>query len=456
MATPAAVSAAPAPLPTGPRGSLLLGNLPEFRNDMTGFLERTASQHGDVVPLRFANMRFVLLNRPDAIEEVLVKQTKNFVKNVTEPVWWALLGNGLLLSDGEFWIRQRRMMQPAFHRARIAEYGRLMVAFTERRLATWRDGEVRDVHDDMMGLTLEVVAKTLFDTDVAEQAPAVGRALETVLAEFSRQILQPLPLPLSVPTPGNRRFRRAVAELDAIIYDIIERRRAQPAPADAGDLLSVLLHAQDDEGSGMTDRQLRDEVMTLFLAGHETTAITLSWAWYLLATNPAVAAKLDEELSTALGGEVPTVEALRRLPYTAKVIRETLRLYPPVWTLEGRRAVRDCTIAGHRIRAGTVMLVSPWVTHRDPRFYADPEHFDPDRWTDAFTKQLPRYAFFPFGGGQRLCIGQSFAEMEAALILATIGRRFRLALADSRAIAPAPSVTLRPSGGVRMRVNRRS
>jgi cytochrome P450 len=445
----------PAPLPVGPRGSLLLGNLSEFRRDMTGFLERTARQHGDVVPLRFANMRFVLLNRPDAIEEVLVKQAKSFVKNVTEPVWWALLGNGLLLSDGKFWMRQRRMMQPAFHRARIAEYGRLMVNYAERRLAVWRDGEIRDVHDDMMGLTLEVVAKTLFDTDVAEQAPAVGRALETVLAEFSRQILQPLPLPLSVPTPGNRRFRRAVAELDAIIYDIVERRRAQPWSADAGDLLSVLLHAQDDEGSGMTDRQLRDEVMTLFLAGHETTAITLSWAWYLLATNPAVVAKLDAELST-LAGEAPTVDSLHRLPYTAKVIRETLRLYPPVWTLEGRRAVRDCTIAGHRITAGTVMLLSPWVTHRDRRFYADPQRFDPDRWTDEFTKQLPRYAFFPFGGGQRLCIGQSFAEMEAALILATIGQRFRLALADNRAIVPAPSITLRPSGPVRMRVSRRS
>jgi cytochrome P450 len=299
------------------------------------------------------------------------------------------------------------------------------------------------------------VAKTLFDTDVAEQAPAVGRALETVLAEFSRQILQPLPLPLSVPTPGNRRFRRAVAELDAIIYDIIERRRVQPGSGDAGDLLSVLLRAQDDEGSGMTDRQLRDEVMTLFLAGHETTAITLSWAWYLLATNPTVAAKLDAELST-LAGEAPTVDALHRLPYTAKVIRETLRLYPPVWTLEGRRAVRDCTIGGHRIKAGTVMLLSPWVTHRDPRFYADPQRFDPDRWTDDFTKQLPRYAFFPFGGGQRLCIGQSFAEMEAALILATIGQRFHLALADTRTIAPAPSITLRPNGPLRMRVSRRS
>jgi cytochrome P450 len=448
-------SAMPASLPNGPRGNFLLGNLPEFRRDMTGFLERTARQHGDVVPLRFAHMRFVLLNQPDAIEEVLVKQTKNFVKNVTEPVWWALLGKGLLLSEGDFWIRQRRMMQPAFHRARIAEYGRVMVAFTERRLAAWRDGEVRDVHADMMGLTLEVVAQTLFDTDVAEQAPAVGRALETVLAEFSRQILQPLPLPLSLPTPGNRRFRRAVAELDAIIYDIIERRRAQPGSADAGDLLSVLLHAQDDEGSGMTDRQLRDEVMTLFLAGHETTAITLSWAWYLLATNPAVAAKLDAELST-LAGEAPTVDALHRLPYTAKVVRETLRLYPPVWTLEGRRALRDCTIAGHRIKAGTVMLLSPWVTHRDPRFYADPERFDPDRWTDEFAKQLPRYAYFPFGGGQRLCIGQSFAEMEAALILATIGQRYHLALADNRAIGPAPSITLRPDGPVRMRVTRRA
>jgi cytochrome P450 len=452
MTTLPDVPALPATPPPGPKGSLLLGNLSDFRKDMTGFLERSARDYGDVVPLRFANMRFLLLNNPEAIGEVLVKQNKNFVKNITEPVWWTLLGNGLLLSGGDFWIRQRRLMQPAFHRDRIADYGRTMVAFTQRKLETWRDGETRDIHDDMMRLTLEVVAKTLFNADVADRARDMGRALEVVLEEFSRQILQPIPIPMAVPTPTNVRFRRAVARLDAITYDVIHRRRAAGEAGSTGDLLSVLLQVQDEDGSRMTDKQLRDEVMTLFLAGHETTAITLSWAWYLLARNPHMEDRLVGELSEVLDGAPPSVDALPKLSYAAKVIRETLRLYPPVWTLEGRRAVSDCVVGGYAVKAGTVMLLSPWVTHRDPRFYADPERFDPDRWTDGFTRQLPKYAYFPFGGGQRLCIGQSFAEMEATLILSTILQRYRLSLASNEPVRPAPSVTLRPGGGVRMRV----
>jgi cytochrome P450 len=454
MTTPHDASA-PMSLPAGPKGSLLLGNLGAFRNDMTGFLARSAADHGDVVPLRFANMRFVLLVHPDAIEEVLVRQNRNFVKNVTEPVWWALLGNGLLLNEGDSWIRQRRLMQPAFHRQRISEYGRTVVAFTQRHLASWRPGETRDVHEDLMRLTLEVVAKVLFDADVADRAREVGRALEVVLDEFSTKILQPVPIPMSVPTPGNRRFRRAVARLDAIIYDVIAARRAMGDPEASPDLLSALLHVQDEDGSRMDDRQLRDEVMTLFLAGHETTANALSWALYLLATHPEVEERLVAEASAELGESAPTVEALPRLAYAARTVKEALRLYPPVWTLEGRRAVSDCIVAGYRIRAGTVMLLSPWVTQRDARFHSQPDRFDPDRWADERASRLPRYAYFPFGGGQRLCIGQSFAEMEATLMLTSIAQRFRLSLATDGPVSPAPSVTLRPRGGLPMRVDAR-
>jgi cytochrome P450 len=443
------------PLPSGPKGSLLLGNLGAFRQDMTGFLEASARHYGDAVPLRFANMRFVLLNDPDAIEEVLVRQNKNFVKNITEPVWWALLGNGLLLSDGEFWLRQRRLMQPVFHRQRIADYGRTMVDLTVRRLNTWQEGDVRDLQDELMQLTLAVVAKTLFGADVAGQARDVGRALEVVLREFSTKILQPIPVPMRVPTPGNLRFRRAVARLDEIIFEVIRSRRAAGEADDAGDLLSLLLRAQDEDGSRMTDKQLRDEVMTLFLAGHETTANAISWALYLLARNPSVEDRLVSELDEVLAGAPPSVESLGRLPYAANVVKETLRLYPPVWTLEGRRAVQDCVIGGYRIRAGTVMLLSPWVSHRDPRRFEEADRFQPDRWTEEFTHQLPRYAYFPFGGGQRLCIGQSFAEMEATLILASLVQRFRLATVSDEPAETAPSVTLRPKGGLPMRIEAR-
>jgi cytochrome P450 len=431
--------------PPSPPGNFLLGHLIAFQKDRLGFLEQTTSTYGDVVALRFANIRGYLLAHPDAVEEVLVTQNKNFVKNVTEQVWFVLLGNGLLLSEGDFWRRQRRLMQPAFHRERIAGYGQTMVAFTERMLAGWRSGETRDIHADLMRLTLEIVAQTLFSADLAGQARTVGDALEVLLDEFAARMLSPVQLPMEWPTPGNRRFRRAVSRLEAIISDMVRQRRAANEAAHATDLLQMLLDAQDEDGSRMTDRQLRDELMTLILAGHETTANALAWTWYLLAQNPSVEARLAGEVQAVLSGRAPQVADLPRLRYAEQVIKESMRLYPPVWFLEGRRAVRDCTIAGYHVPAGTVMFLSPWVVHRDARFFSQPERFLPERWTEPFTKGLHRYAYFPFGGGPRLCIGQPFAMMEATLILATVVQRYRLSFAAGNSVMPQPSITLRPS-----------
>lgn len=431
--------------PAGPKGNFLLGNLSEFQQDRLGFLEKTARNYGDVVRVRFAHMPFYLLNHPDLVEDVLQMKNKSFVKNVTEEVWFVLLGNGLLISEGEFWRRQRRLMQPSFHRERIAEYGRIMVTFTRRMLEGWRDGETRDVHADMMRVTLEVVAKALFDADVAGEAKEVGDALEVLLGEFEKRMLTPIQIPMKIPTPGNLRFSRAVGALENILAEIVHERRAAGESSQKTDLLQLLLDARDEDGSGMTDKQLRDELMTLILAGHETTANALAWTWYLLSEHPEVEERLVAELGSVLSGRAPSVADLPNLRYADKIVRESMRLYPPVWTLEGRRAIHDVEIGGYHVPRGTTMLVSPWLAHHDARYYHDPERFNPDRWTDSFTKELPRYAYFPFGGGPRFCIGQSFAMMEAVLILATVAQRYRLKMAPGQTVTPYPSITLRPS-----------
>ena len=367
-----------------------------------------------------------------------------------------LLGKGLLISEGELWQRQRRLMQPAFHRDRIAGYGRTMVTSTERALGVWRDGETRDIHKEMMSLTLDIAARTLFNVEIASASDRIANALNAILIVTAKPA-RILRLVRSVPTRAERNYRRAVRDLDEIVYGIIRDRRAARARGDApkeNDLLGMLLAAQDEDGSGMSDQQIRDETLTLLLAGHETTAIALSWAWYLLSQNPEAESKLHAELESVLGGRLPQTEDLPRLPYTERVVKESMRLYPPAYVVL-RLSVEDCEIGGYKIPRGSSVGTSSWVVHRDPRYFPDPERFLPERWTDEFQRSLPRFAYFPFGGGPRVCIGAQFAMMEATLVLATVAQRYSLRMVPDHPVETSPSITLRPRYGLRMTLHRR-
>ena len=442
--------------PPGPRDRFLIGNFPLGTPDALGTLTRWAREYGDIFYYRFFHVHVYFLNRPDFIEDVLVTDHRRFIKGRGLQANRRLFGNGLLTSEGDFWRRQRRLSQPAFHRERVESYASVMVAYTERMLASWQEGERRDVHQEMMRLTLEIVAKVLFDTEVAGQVEEVGKALEAIMFQNTRgQML--FPALRHLPTPGNWRYRRAVKRLDKIIYGIIgQRRTARPdgISQPAGDLLSLLLAAQDEDGSRMTDQQLRDEVMTLILAGHETTALLLSWTWYLLSEHPEVDARLGEELHRVLDGRSPTVADLPRLPYTEKIVKESLRLYPPAYIV-ARIAPEGYQIGGYAVRPGASVVMSQWVMHRDRRYFDEPERFHPDRWTEEFEKRLPKFAYFPFGGGPRMCIGSSFAMMEAALLLATIAQRFQLRVLPGQTIVPLPAITLRPKYGVPVTLSKR-
>ena len=432
-------------VPPGPPGHLLWGNLLEFRRDPLGFLAACARDYGDIVRYRIAHFTTYLLNHPEFSEYVLVTNTRNFVKGRALQAGRDLLGNGLLMSEGDEWLRQRRLVQPAFHRDRIAASGNVIVGYAQQMLATWQPGETRDMHQEMIRLTLAIIAQIFFNTSVGEEADAVGAALYDFLEEFKHQVDTAMLIPQWIPTPGRLRAQKAIGRLEAIIYRLIHERRG--SGLDNGDLLSMLLRAEDASGAAMTDRQLRDEVMTLFLAGHDTTAVTLTWTWYLLALHPQIEAKLAAELQAVLGERLPCVDDLPQLRYSEKVIKESMRLYPPVWVIT-RVALQDCEIGGCRVPAGTSLALSQWVMHRDPRYFDHPDEFDPDRWTDGFSQQLPRFAYFPFGGGPRSCIGSSLAMTEAVLVLAVIAQRFRLTLAPGYRLEMWPSLTLHPRHGM--------
>ena len=437
--------------PAGPSHGLKRWSLGPLNNNPLEYFTKVAREYGDVAGLRVLNFKTVFINHPSLIEEVLVTNARKYSKGRVLRANRHVFGEGLLTSEGDFWLRQRRLAQPAFHRARITSYAATMVDYTERMLQGWRGGEERDAHQEMMRLTLEIVAKTLFDADVERDAQEVGKSLELLLeigANFRRTIF----VPHWLPTPTNLRVRREVKQIEKILYRIIAERRA--SGRDAGDLLSMLLSAQDEDGSRMTDRQLRDETITLFLAGHETTASTLSWTWWLLARHPEVEAKLHAELDAVLGDRAPTLDDLPKLRYTGQVITESLRLYPAAWGM-ARLAVEDHEIAGYAVTKGMGVAMAQWVVHRDPRWYDAPEEFRPERWEDDLLKRLPRFAYFPFGGGPRQCIGNAFALMEAALILATIARKFRLLLVANHPVVPLASITLRPRHGVRVTLESR-
>lgn len=432
-------------LPPGPRARPFFGLLPEFRKDPLALLDRMFQDYGDLVTVPLGPYPFLLVSDPALIEEVLVTQNRLFIKGRGLENSRRVLGNGLVSSEGEFWRRQRRLAQPAFHRTRVQAYGETMVDFALQHIASWRHGAIYDINREMMRLTLAIAAKTLFSADVSHEADVVGAALEVTLREFQRRMRTMIKIPETWPTPNNIRYSRAVEALDRVIYRIIDDRRQ--SGEDTGDLLSMLLHAVDEDGSQMTPQQLRDETMTLFLAGHETTANAMTWTWYLLGLNPEAEARLHAELEQVLGGRPPGPQDLPSLPYVEAVISESMRLYPPVWIL-GRRSTAPVEVGSYSFGANQDFLMSQWVMHRNPRYFENPLHFQPERWLDGLAKRLPRFAYFPFGGGPRICIGAGFALMEAQLLLATIAQQFRLQVDPTHQVGTSPSMTLRPAGPV--------
>ncbi|HEU4752363.1 MAG TPA: cytochrome P450 [Armatimonadota bacterium] len=436
------------------RSRLPGSGLIRFRRDPLTFLRELALRHGDVVRFRLGPREAYLLNNPELIRDVLVTHDRRFVKGPGLRVAERLLGQGLLTSEGEFHRRQRRLVQPAFHRPRVAAYAGTMAGYAREWQERWTDGESLDVAEEMGGLTLRIAARTLFDAEVGAEIRNVSEALTESLRLFMWATL-PFAARLEPFLPFlTRRFDRARAELDAVVYRMIAERRA--SGEDRGDLLSMLLLACDTEGdgSGMTDLQLRDEAMTLLLAGHETTANALAWTWFLLSQNPEAEARLHAEVDTLLGGRAPTLEDVARLPYTRMVFAESMRLYPPAWII-ARQAVEECPLGSFTLPAGAVVLMSQWVTHHDPRYYPEPFRFDPERWTPEAAARRPKWAYYPFGGGSRLCIGEQFAWMEGVLVLAAIAAQWRPRLVPGHPVVPQPVLTLRPKYGVRMVAERR-
>lgn len=446
--------------PSGPQGSFILGSANQFSDDEPAFLLESVKQYGDLVYFRLAHMHTYLLGHPDLIREVLVTQSNKFEKApLDKRILGKFLGNGLLTSDGNFHRRQRRLAQPAFHSKRIQNYAEVMVEYANQIMAGWQDEAVVDVTEEMMHLTMLIVSKTLFDADAITGSAGTAESISSAMHDFqaisNRDYQRGFSLPSWIPTADNRLRNRASAQFSQVMDQIIAERRQTAVNgqvADTGDLLSMLMLSVDEDGEFMDDKQLRDEVATLFAAGHETTSNALSWTWYLLAQHPEIEAKLHAELDNVLAGRQPTLADLPNLPYTLQIIKESMRLYPPAWILNGRVALEDAEIGGYTIPKGSTAFVSPYVMHHLPQYFAEPETFKPERFTPEFEKSLPKFAYMPFGGGARVCIGNAFAMMEAQLILATVAQKYQLELATSDPIQYKAQITLTAQNGIPMKV----
>ena len=437
---------------SGPPSRPVLGNTLQFQRDPLGFLMRAASDYGDVARYRLGNVTFFQVNHPDGAQHILQDNYHNYIKGDLFDILRQVAGDGLFTSEGELWLRQRRLMQPAFHRRHIANFGEIMTGRTLDMLDRWDQRSSRaeplDVAEELTGLTMAIIAETMFGARLDVDTHAVSQAITLLLADINFRFQVPFYPSLRWPTLRNRRTLAAMRTVDDVVLGIIEQRRRSGEERD--DLLGMLMEARDEEtGEAMSDKQLRDEVVTIFVAGHETTAVLLGWVFYLLSTHPDVEARLHKELAEVLGGRTSGMADLPKLRYTRMVIDETLRLYPPAW-ITNRQTVAEDVVCGYRIPAGGVVGISPYVIHRLPAYWPEPDRFDPERFAPETTTERPRFAYMPFGGGPHQCIGNTFALMEATLILATVAQRYRLRLPEGTIITPQPKTTLRPAAGLPM------
>ncbi len=441
----------------GPPGDFRTGHLADYRKNLLGFLLRLARDYPPIARYRLYRQRMFLVSDPALIAEPLLKHPRAYIKN--RFVWRhneRFLGEGLLTSEGEVWRRKRLIHAKAFHPQHLPAYAAVMTAFTAEQLRGWQDGETRDLHREMMKLTARVVARTLLGVDFADADDRIVNAMDAVMRELPPRTTRRYPLPDWLPTAANRRWNAAIDALDEAVHGFIDEHLARSARGDAaGDtLLDILIASRDEDGQPMSRKQLRDDILTLFFAGHETTAAGLSWTLYLLSQHAEVLTRMREELQAVTSGRPLTLDDLPKLGYAARVLKESHRLYPPVYLI-GRTPKADVELGGGLIPKGAVLQLSAWVLHRDPVNFPDPERFDPERWTPAFEKALPRFAYLPFGGGPRTCIGERFAQMESLLVLSAIVRDWDFDYAGQQPARPQVSLTLKPAGGLPMRLRRR-
>ncbi len=442
-------------LPPGPKGKFLTGHLFSFKRDSLSFLKEIADKYGDIVYFKIGPIGVTLFNHPKHIREVLSTNHHNFVKGRPLEMAKILLGEGLLTSEGSFHRQQSRIIQPAFHRRMIKSYATAMTESAEDFMKDWKDGMKLDVLDEMINMSIVIAGKALFSTDLRQEASNINRALHEVMSLFGRVAVPFSEWLLKLPLPSNIRFKKAKAKLDETIYGIIKQR--QQHPIDSDDLLSILLRAQNEQNGapGISDQQVRDEAMTLFLTAFDTTSLALAWTWYLLSQHPTAEALLFKELDQKLQGPTPTVEDVPQLKFTRMVFAESMRLFPPLYLIS-RQALEDFDIDQYRIPAGTIILMSPYLIHRDPRFHSDPEAFKPLSWSKKTNSQNSKYTYFPFSRGPRSCIGEHFAWMEGILVLATIAQNWQLKLAQPSSIKFLQSINLRPKNGIKMQVFRKN
>ena len=443
--------------PPGPRGYPILGMLPDLRADPVRTFLDAADRYGDVVHLKAGPYDGFLISDPADIKHVLQDNARNYHKSPLYDRLRDSLGNGLLTSEDAFWLRQRRLAQPAFHRQRLVTMADAMVACTEQALERWdqiaASGEPIDLVEEMMALTQAIIVRTMFSTDLGATAEIVNRTWPIINRRIG-ETFWATKVETALPLPANVRFRRALGELETVVYRIIAERRR--SGRDEADLLSMFLSARDEEtGAGMTDHQLRNEVMTMLLAGHETTSLALSWTYFLLSQHPRVEQEIADEVDRVIGGERASFAHLDRLTRTRQAIEESLRIYPPAWGVS-RRALDDDEIGGYPLRKGSLVFVIPFVVHRRPKLWPDPDRFDPDRFTPEHEAARHRFAYIPFGGGPRGCIGNQFAMVEAQLIVAAVAQRYRVALLPDQHVRPEPLITLRPKPGIRAKLEKRS